>query len=479
MTEIDVAIQTLVSLRDPDAPFWSTLPLADAATVDRIAARLIADPTVQARYAAVAAHREGGKEVDLVHPLAHSVFSIVREELALPGIQLYLEKKSGADRVPIDKSLTRHPDVLFYRHDSSVAEFNSCVQRRGVFAVELKSRMSKRHVDEAIVELLRDYAHTVDAGVSRTAPTFYALMGDGIEWVATRWRCVVDGYSKAFALERSALFQLDVTDANAAYAFVENVVRLLSGAVASPMHATGWTLAPLDVGDVLVIADRVLAATSGCVVVQCGDATGATFALKVPRPSQPARCEKEMAVRSKWLADKAVPPNIAVCSAVTFFGASAIRLDTVGAVLERVCLCSAAEREMVARIVLRDLTAALNWLHARATAFVDLHPGNVILVGAGATRQAYLIDAESCSSLGVRTDAPIRPAFRTLGVDQTPTVATDQHGLLLILAWVLDVDRFRSGVARLESREAGETEARALCGRYASLEAFVNEHLKD
>jgi hypothetical protein len=102
----------------------------------------------------------------------------------------------------------------------------------------------------------------------------------------------------------------------------------------------------------------------------------------------------------------------------------------------------------------------------------------VILVGADAARKAYLIDAESCSALGVRTDAPIRPAFRTLGVDQTPTVATDRHGLLLILAWVLDVDRFRSGVARLESREAGETEARALCGRYASLKAFVSEHFE-
>jgi hypothetical protein len=38
LTEIDVAIQALVSLRDPGASFWSTLPLTDAATVDRICA---------------------------------------------------------------------------------------------------------------------------------------------------------------------------------------------------------------------------------------------------------------------------------------------------------------------------------------------------------------------------------------------------------------------------------------------------------
>jgi hypothetical protein len=157
---------------------------------------------------------------------------------------------------------------------------------------------------------------------------------------------------------------------------------------------------------------------------------------------------------------------------VTFFGASAMRLETVGTVLEKACLCGGAEREQVPRLVLRDLTVALDWLHAHATAFVDLHPGNVILVGAGAARSAYLIDAESCSALGVQT-------FRTLGADKTPTATTDRRGLLLVLAWVLDVDRFRSGVARLESREDGEVEARELCGRYVSLETFVGEHLNE
>jgi hypothetical protein len=79
VADVEVAIRTLVSLRDPDAAFWSALPLTDAAAVDRISARLVADPTVRARFAAVAAHRGGGKEIELVHPLAHSVFSVVDE----------------------------------------------------------------------------------------------------------------------------------------------------------------------------------------------------------------------------------------------------------------------------------------------------------------------------------------------------------------------------------------------------------------
>jgi hypothetical protein len=163
---------------------------------------------------------------------------------------------------------------LFYRHrGGAVAEFYSCVQRSGVFSVELKSRLTSSHVNDAVVELLRDYTHAVDDGVSPTSPTFYALLGDGVEWVATRWQCVVSAYNKAFALQQSARLQFDITDAGAIRAFVDNVVRLQCAAVASPTHATGWTLAPLDVAGNRITAQRMLAPTSACVVVQCGDAS--------------------------------------------------------------------------------------------------------------------------------------------------------------------------------------------------------------
>lgn len=273
MTDEAAAIQMLVSLRDPDAAFWAVLPPADdAATVTRISQRLVADPTVLARFAALSTCRAPGgsvNEIELVHPLAHSVFSIINEELALPGVHLYLEKKQGDDRVAIDRALTRHPDILFYRHHQAVANLNSCVQRHGIFAVELKSRMtSEKHVNEAIVELMRDFTHTVDAGVSRIAPIFVALMGDGVEWIATRWRSVYDAYSKAFALERSVPFRLDLTDANTVRPFVDNIVRLLTSATLSTTQATGWNPPPLELAGERVVADRVLAATNACVC--CG-----------------------------------------------------------------------------------------------------------------------------------------------------------------------------------------------------------------
>jgi hypothetical protein len=54
---------------------------------------------------------------------------------------------------------------------------------------------------------------------------------------------VVDPYSKAFAQERSSQVQLDLTGVDTVRPFVDNIVRLLTAAVASPTHATGWDLA--------------------------------------------------------------------------------------------------------------------------------------------------------------------------------------------------------------------------------------------
>jgi hypothetical protein len=55
--------------------------------------------------------------------------------------------------------------------------------------------------------------------------------------------------------------------------------------------------------------------------------------------------------------------------------------------------------------------------------------------------------------------------------------AADRRGLPRGCS-VWNVDSLRSGVAWLESRGC-EVEARELCGRCASLEAFVGEHLNE
>lgn len=150
-----------------------------------------------------------------------------------------------------------------------------------------------------------------------------------------------------------------------------------------------------------------------------------------------------------------------------------IVLETVGTVLEDMCLCDKSARKLLARVVHDHVTAALNWLHSLKTplAFVDLHPGNIIIRDGC----AYLIDCESCSPIGEPTNKPIRAAFRTLGVDKTPTRETDMRGLLLVLAWIVDMDSFRSGVARIESREVGADKTVALLQKLQTIEDFPVE----
>lgn len=107
-------------------------------------------------------------------------------------------------------------------------------------------------------------------------------------------------------------------------------------------------------------------------------------------------------------------------------------------------------------------------------AFVDLHPGNIVISNTG---RAFLIDLESSSTLGEPTTKPIRAAFRTLAADNTPTRDTDSRGLLLVLAWILDVQAIRSAVARVDSRDAGADKVAALLSTQGSLDEFVRTHL--
>jgi hypothetical protein len=116
-----------------------------------------------------------------------------------------------------------------------------------------------------------------------------------------------------------------------------------------------------------------------------------------------------------------------------------------------------------------DIGAALTWLHEKGCAFVDLHPSNVVISGG----RAFLIDLESCSKLDKPTVAPIRASFRTVGDDVIPTRATDRLGLTLVLAWILDIDNFRSGVAGVESSDAGVEIATKMVQNRVQLEQTV------
>jgi hypothetical protein len=372
----EAAIKALVELKTSAVgAFWRSLPGVDQATVDRATDAVCADATLQLAYDAVLAARsmstsQKADEVALVHPLAHALFdTILASSALLPAdVLLYKEKRSTT---AIDKAQTRHPDLLLFKHAPGaevLSRFGSCQQRNGLLSIELKSVLDGSHENLAHVELLRDYGHTIGQGGEAEKPQFFGLAGDGVSWIASRWQFVFSSVEKPFRCDKSERFVLDLSRRDSVRAFVERVLRLVSGAIARERRSTtGWSVDPLDVGDQRFNVVRVLAATKSCVgVAECG-ASGAagTFALKIARKSDDEhRCAEEARIRAPWLALANPPPFISRCTAVDFCGvAPTLRLETVGIVLERECLCESGTRMRVA-----DDGSARRWHRAKLAA---------------------------------------------------------------------------------------------------------------
>jgi hypothetical protein len=477
----EAAIRALVELETSAVgAFWRSLPGVDEATVDRATDAVCADATLRLAYDAVLAARarstsQKADEIALVHPLAHALFDTVLASSALlpADVLLYKEKRSAT---AIDKAQTRHPDLLLFRH---------APQRNGLLSIELKSVLDGSHESVAHVELLRDYGHTIGRGGEAEKPQFFGLAGDGVCWIASRWQTVFSSVEKPFRCDKSERFELDLSRRDSVRAFVERVLRLVSGAIVRGRRSrTGWSVGLLKVGDRRFSVVRALAATQSCVVAECRASNAAgTFALKIALKSDDKhRCAEEARIRAPWLELANPPPFISSCTAVDFYGvAPTLRLETVGTVLERECLCETTTRMRVATMVLRDVGAALSWLHSQGLAFVDLHPGNIVIATSDddGAQHAYLIDVESCSPLGTATQKPIRGSFRTLAPDAVPSAKTDKLALMLVLAWVLDVGAFRTGVACIEPREAGASDAAALLALFPSLEHFVAANMSE
>jgi hypothetical protein len=457
--------ESITSMRElPNDEFWSALPPVADIQVNTALLVIKGNAAIKSAFDLVVAAREKNGEADeihLVHPFARLMFETIDDAVSLPRIHLYKERDMG-----IDDELTRHPDMLFYEHDNDAlpSTVNACMQRNGRCAIELKSILDAAHAKLAVSELLRDFARTVGEGIEETKRDFYGLMGDGVEWEATSWFVVVRSATKPFAARSSGRFTLKLDSDDSVREFVSRILRLRAAAALPSRHHTGWSNVPLQG----IQVERVLAVTGACVVARCVY-EGRTIALKIGRRQQDGpRCERDATVRESLGLDPP-PPGITVCRSVSLFGVRPVLwLETVGTVLED--MCSERVRVALACVVRDDIGAALTWLHEKGWAFVDLHPGNIVISGG----RAFLIDLESCSELDKPTDAPICASFRTVGDDLIPTRATDRLGLTLVLAWILDLDQFRSHVAGVASlREAGVDIAKKLLQNIVKLEKTV------
>ena len=62
--------------------------------------------------------------------------------------------------------------------------------------------------------------------------------------------------------------------------------------------------------------------------------------------------------------------------------------------LQEICLCNSERGAEIIKIVQRDVSEALEFLHEKELAFVDLHPGNILLIEEEGETRAKLCDFE-------------------------------------------------------------------------------------
>jgi tRNA A-37 threonylcarbamoyl transferase component Bud32 len=114
----------------------------------------------------------------------------------------------------------------------------------------------------------------------------------------------------------------------------------------------------------------------------------------------------------------------------------AIVLEPVGRPLLEECMCTEDDRNRIVRVVKRDVTHTLEWLHANGYAHMDVAPSNIVLTGFGDELEAYLIDAESITKLGAKAVSPLQKAFVKLAKDHLAHKRCDIEALQLVLEYI-------------------------------------------
>ena len=234
-----------------------------------------------------------------------------------------------------------------------------------------------------------------------------------------------------------------------------------------------WTLDEAMRCDAFRLRNIVAASPVGCVVVRYQTTDAATGAV-AKRLAKFAVPEKDDAAERFDNEKK----NVAMLKARGFAVGKRAKVDTVlgheaivfddddGAVSVELLVESlgsdATNLAAIAKLVDEKISTLLAALHAAGLVFVDIHPGNVVVVcdAAGAPIDAWLIDYECVCAVGT----PLAEK-RILGRKEfvprsysddgaTASTAGDVESLRLVLAWILNVEGFRSLVSTARSGDS-------------------------
>lgn len=288
--------------------------------------------------------------------------------------------------------------------------------------------IENKNLNLAVTESERDLAFMLPREFTPTLRQGVAVISDGRSFAFLTTR-VVDEYGRfGHATSMSSPFWMD--DKASMVAFM----RLLHGFIAC--EPPTYNLEPLPaVGKI----QPTCALSAGANVVLSGTLKGARVVLKFPASQSVVQLsrwcrEVEMWRRHLWL--KEVPNLIKLHEAQSEFDGVALLLfdhDSEGWVsLDDFCGAATMANDHFAEFSARletQIGDALSAFHRNGWAFVDVHPGNIVINGT----DFLLIDIESMVQLRQSTKSVVRrPDFVKTG-DFKATAHTDKASLELVI----------------------------------------------
>jgi hypothetical protein len=394
------------------------------------------------------------------HPTVFKLLIAAVRKLGDPTVGLYLEGAGvwtfDAFRIlPADSKGERLPDALFFKHPKPLeVAFGPCMQLNALLPVELKWRLSDTRRRDALGGLRRDMGYAIRCnGLERALRPFVGMASDGIKFLFVRMQLKFDSEGDVVELmeEEEGTKQVetkqDVADLAPVMSHIVVKLREAMCPETGDWHSFfGDGQLVLEEKEYEIV--RLVAATIVTCVLEVRDVSAGERQLMVIR--QRARrlpelsclndCEEycELAQRTVERGDMVVYVH-----------------DRVGLrSLSSWCLCDPSDRVSVANAVWKAFEHVFARLHPKGWVLGDIHPGNVVMQQQEGEVSAHLIDFETVTNVAeeqgtmdttrVLRRKMFQPVEWDKGGPKKPSAQTDMESAVFVIAWILDVERFRT-----------------------------------
>ena len=300
--------------------------------------------------------------------------------------------------------------------------------------MELKNRINintEANLNLACNGAQRDFAFTSPAGGCH-----FTLSGDGLCFVFLRTHVE----QKKLQTTVSSLYC--TKEMEGLKSFLTDFAKVLRASVGRSPEAA-FVHAPykpeeLQVGSYQFV--RPLAVNENTVVAQLHTKTGEQLALKYDRESGRNSIKRERAIMAH-LTEKGLNRYVTPYLPYLRTKSSAL-MPYCGQALDNLCLCDPARNQRICDAVEKQVSKALEAFHKHDLAFVDIHPGNILIQEHGDAFTVTLTDIESIrpTTRGQegtwQGDKPVAAYLTFVKSEPWHTADNDLVSLKAVLRWI-------------------------------------------